>query len=91
MTLKIWRDDGGAVHLGKVMGAFAHLVAFDRERSGFAHLHPRETDLRMTLDPESPELHFQVTIPKEGEYVIWAQMVFDEIETFVPFWFSVML
>jgi len=25
------------------MGAFAHLVAFDETRSGFAHLHPMET------------------------------------------------
>src|SRR5690606_34557437 len=36
--------DGGEVPLEPVMDAYAHLVAFDPERSGFAHLHPVETD-----------------------------------------------
>ena len=31
--------------LEPVMGAFAHLVTFDEALSGFAHLHPMETDL----------------------------------------------
>ncbi len=89
LTLSIRASDGGDVQLGEVMGAFAHLVAFDRERSGFAHLHPRETDLSVALDAQAPELHFQVTIPEPGDYVIWAQMVLNEAETFVPFWFEV--
>jgi hypothetical protein len=89
LTLVIQRHDGAEVVLGTVMDAFAHLVAFDRERTGFAHLHPRETDLSTPLDPRAPELHFQVTIPEGGLYVIWAQMVLDGAEVFVPFWFDV--
>ncbi len=89
LTLSLRAADGGEVRLGEVMGAFAHLVAFDRERSGFAHLHPRETDLTAPLDPRAPELHFQVTIPQAGVYVIWAQMILNGAETFVPFWFEV--
>jgi len=77
------------VTMGEVMGAFAHLVAFDRERTGFAHLHPQETDLAQALDPAAPVLHFQVTIPQPGRFVIWAQMVLDGEEIFVPFWFEV--
>ena len=89
LTLAIRRRDGAPVVMGEVMGAFAHLVAFDRERSGFAHLHPRETDLSVPLDPTAPELHFQVTIPTAGLYVIWAQMVLEGEDVFVPFWFEV--
>ncbi|WP_221029867.1 hypothetical protein [Actomonas aquatica] len=89
LTLAIRALDGSPVQLGEVMGAFAHLVAFDRERSGFAHLHPRETDLVNPPDALAPELHFQVTIPEAGLYVIWAQMVLNDTETFVPFWFEV--
>lgn len=89
LTLSIRHRSGGVVTMGEVMGAFAHLVAFDRERTGFAHLHPEETDLTQALDPSAPELHFQVTIPQPGLFVIWAQMVLDGEETFVPFWFEV--
>lgn len=89
LTLGIRAVDGGEVQLGEVMGAFAHLVAFDQARSGFAHLHPRETDLSVALDPRQPELHFQVTIPEPGLYVIWAQLVLNGAETYVPFWFEV--
>ena len=90
LTLSIRASDGAPVALGEVMGAFAHLVAFDRDRTGFAHLHPQETDLALPPDAREPELHFQVTIPEAGHYVIWAQVVLNGVETFVPFWFEVM-
>ena len=72
LTLAIRAADGAPVALGEIMGAFAHLVAFDRERTGFAHLHPMETDLAAPPDARTPELHFQVTIPEAGHYVTWA-------------------
>jgi hypothetical protein len=71
------------------MGAFAHLVAFDQARSGFAHLHPMEIDLEKPPDPRQPELNFKITIPRAGRYVIWAQVSLGGRETFVPFWFDV--
>jgi hypothetical protein len=40
----IARSDGGPAALELVMGALAHLVAFDSERGGFAHLHPYSQD-----------------------------------------------
>ncbi len=85
LSLEISRRDGREVVLGEVMGAFAHLVAFDHERSGFAHLHPQETDLNLQLDALTPTLHFQVTIPEAGDYVIWAQVVLDGEDAYVPF------
>lgn len=78
------------VPLQPVMGAFAHLVAFDEARSGFAHLHPNETDLNQPPDSLRPELTFKVTIPAPGRYVIWAQVNLRGTEAFVPFWVDVM-
>ncbi len=77
------------VPLQPVMGAFAHLVAFDEARSGFAHLHPNETDLAKPPDSLRPELNFKVTIPEPGRYVIWAQVNLGGSEIFVPFWVDV--
>jgi hypothetical protein len=79
------RPDGGVVALEPVMGAFAHLVAFDEARSGFAHLHPAETDLLKTPDPKNPVLNFKLRIPSAGRYVVWAQVNVGGSETFVPF------
>jgi hypothetical protein len=78
------------VPLQPVMGAFAHLVAFDEARSGFAHLHPMETDLAKAPDPLMPELNFKITIPQPGRYVIWAQVDLAGNEIFVPFWVDVL-
>ena len=81
--------DKKPVPLQPVMGAFAHLVAFDEARSGFAHLHPNETDLAKPPDSLRPELTFKVTIPEPGRYVIWAQVNLGGSEIFVPFWVDV--
>lgn len=78
------------VSLQPVMGAFAHLVAFDEARSGFAHLHPNETDLSKPPDALHPELTFKVTIPQPGRYAIWAQVNLDGHEVFAPFWVDVL-
>ena len=77
------------VPLQPIMGAFAHLVAFDEARSGFAHLHPNEADLTKPPDAKRPELTFKVTIPAPGRYVIWAQVNLDGREVFAPFWVDV--
>lgn len=77
--------DGGPVALEPVMGAYAHLVAFDAERSGFAHLHPVEGEGWRPPDPARPVLNFKLTIPRPGRYVVWAQVNVAGAETFIPF------
>ena len=79
-----------AVPLEPVMGAFAHVVAFDEQRSGFAHLHPQQTDLSQAPDQFAPSLNFKVLIPQPGRYVIWAQVKLSGEEEFVPFWVDVL-
>ncbi len=89
LTFTMAKRDGGAVLLQPVMDAFAHLVAFDAARNGFAHLHPNELDLTRPPDANRPRLTFNVTIPNPGLYVIWAQVNIAGQEEFVPFWFEV--
>ena len=92
LTLRIQSagDEKKPVPLQPVMGAFAHVVAFDEQRSGFAHLHPQQVDLSQPPDAVKPELNFKVLIPKPGRYVIWAQVNLAGDETFVPFWVDVL-
>ena len=79
------RTDGAAFALGEVMDAFAHLVAFDAERSGFAHLHPVVTGPARPGPAARTELDFKLTIPRAGRYTIWAQLSLGGREVFVPF------
>lgn len=85
LTLALERSDGGPVRLAPVMGAFAHLVAFDRDRLGFAHLHPNETDLARPPEAVHPRLTFKVTLPTAGVYFVWAQVSIDGQDVFAPF------
>ena len=91
MTLKFMAEhsEGGAVALEPVMGALAHLVAFDVERSGFAHLHPVETGLAPKPGASRIELEFKLTIPRAGRYTIWAQVNRAGEDVFLPFDFEV--
>ncbi|MBI5770685.1 MAG: hypothetical protein HZA93_23105 [Verrucomicrobia bacterium] len=89
LKLTIAKNDGGPVPMEPVMGAYAHLVAFDETRSGFAHLHPVDPDLEKRPDSMKPALDFKITIPKPGRYVIWAQVSLGGREVFEPFWFEV--
>lgn len=89
LKFTVVREGGGQVKLEPVMGAFAHLVAFDEARSGFAHLHPTELDVTRPPDPVQPELNFRITIPRAGRYVIWSQVMLNGSERFVPFCFEV--
>jgi hypothetical protein len=85
LAFAIVRADGGAVPWQPVMGAFAHLVAFDHQRSGFAHLHPVEADPMQPPHALQPVLNFKLTIPQPGKYVVWAQVNLGGREEFVPF------
>ncbi len=89
LKFSVTNTEGGAVGLEPVMDAYVHLVAFDTARSGFAHLHPMDTDLGVVPDPIKPALSFKITIPAVGRYVIWAQLKINGRERFVPFWFDV--
>lgn len=85
LTFRVATEQGGEVGLEPIMGAFAHLVAFDEARSGFAHLHPDQSDLRRPPAAVNPALTFKVTIPQAGRYIVWAQVQIAGREHFAPF------
>ena len=97
LVFSIRAKDGSAVPLEPVMGAYVHTTAFDEERSGFAHLHPRpdaavarassdaNTPLSPPKDPTRPDFAFDVMIPREGRYLVWAQFKLRGEEWFQPF------
>lgn len=85
LRFTIDRVDGGPVALTPVMGAYAHLVAFDADRSGFAHLHPVEDAAVKPADERAPALNFKLTIPRPGSYTVWAQVGLGSREEFVSF------
>jgi len=80
-------ESGETLSLRPVMGAFAHMVAFDGDLKGFAHLHPLENALPAGQeDTHKGPLTFTFSPPKEGLYRLWAQVRFSgESETFIPF------
>lgn len=82
LTLRVSDERGAPVVLELVMGAFAHLVAFDEDVTGFAHLHPKYTGHEK--DPE-PQLAFVLNTAKGGYYRVWAQLKIQSQELFVPF------
>lgn len=89
LVFAVERADGAEVSLEPVMDAYAHLVAFDAGRGGFAHLHPLDAGLAQPPDRHRPSLRFKVTIPEPGPYVVWAQVALGGKDVFVPFWITV--
>lgn len=81
-------DTGNPIQLTPVMGAFAHLVAFDPTLKGFAHLHPNEESLpKSNKDIHLGKLVFNFSPPQNGIYRLWAQIRIkdQEYQTFIPF------
>lgn len=72
------------LQLEKVMGAFAHVVAFDPTRTGFAHLHPT-TPIIPGQKNHAPEVAFAFNPRAPGNYRLWAQIKVAGEERFLPF------
>jgi hypothetical protein len=85
LDFTVRRRDGGEVKLEPVMGALAHLAAFDQERNGYAHLHPAATVSAQESNPQQPELSFAFNTGTPGRYRVWAQVQLDGQQRFVPF------
>ncbi|MGF1448330.1 MAG: hypothetical protein ACFB20_02815 [Opitutales bacterium] len=83
LELKIDRPDGGPGKLQSIMGEVAHMVAFDKDRAGYAHLHPVQTGAEH--DATAPRMAFTFNTAKPGNYRLWAQVKLEDQERFVPF------
>ena len=81
-------EQGEDPPLRPVMGAFAHMVAFETNLKGFAHLHPLEYEPpKSGDDARSGSLTFSFKSPDSGIYRLWAQVKVgdDKEECFLPF------
>ena len=80
--LDISDQQGGAVELEKIMGAKGHMVAFDAEKRGFAHMHPIDS---VSGAADSDELAFLFNVPNPGWYRVFAQVQVAGREVFGRF------
>ena len=89
LKLKARNSQGDPLTLKAVMGAHAHLVAFDWERKGFAHLHPLEAEgfIGPVTNSITSDLEFSFNSSRIFSCRLWAQVLLenDENETFIPF------
>ncbi|MEC7802597.1 MAG: hypothetical protein VX467_05410 [Verrucomicrobiota bacterium] len=89
LKLKARNSQGDPLTLKPVMGAHAHLVAFDWERKGFAHLHPLEAEgfIGPVTNSITRDLEFSFNSSRIFSCRLWAQVLLenDENETFIPF------
>ena len=83
LVLSIIRVGGGTVPLQPFLGAFAHLVAFDGNRTGLVQLHALPPIGGSRPDPAHPALVFRVTFGDPGLYTVWsrANLAGREIDT----------
>jgi len=81
-------ENGDDLALKPVMGAFAHVVAFEPSLDGFAHLHPLEYEPPKSADDARyGPLTFSFKSGASGNYRFWAQVKVgeDREESFIPF------
>lgn len=91
VLLRISHLDRQPVDLQPLMGAKAHLVAFDYGGRGFAHFHPIEGESESLTDSDTfrPLLPFTFEGLRPGSYRLWVQVRLGDEEALVPFDFEV--
>ena len=70
-TLTLSDPTGAPIQLEKVMDAYSHVVAFREGTTGYAHIHPIESNI--PLDPLKPSFEFTFYSGEKGNYRFWAQ------------------
>ena len=83
--LDVLTAEGGAVVLEDIMGAKGHMVAFDAERKGFAHMHPLDSVLSKKTVNSDSELAFLFNVPNPGWYRVFSQIQVEGHEVFGSF------
>lgn len=83
--LDVLDEKGNPVQLEEIMGAKGHMVAFDSERKGFAHMHPVDSVLLPTAARSNSELAFFFNVTNPGWYRLFAQIQINGREIFGSF------
>ncbi|NDV63340.1 hypothetical protein G0Q06_12815 [Puniceicoccales bacterium CK1056] len=82
--LEVETKDNSPTRFSPVMDSYAHVVAFDENNTGFAHLHPQNPFIE-GQDPLNPELEFAFLFDQPGYYRVWAQVIVNDRQVFAPF------
>lgn len=82
--LQVETSDDSEARFSPVMDSYAHMVVFDAEGTGFAHLHPLNPFIE-GQDPLNPDLEFAFLFDRPGHYRVWAQVIVNGREVFAPF------
>ena len=91
MTLTVTGTDGKPfTELEPVMGAYAHLVAFDEDRSHIAHVHPMGEEPKTAADRGGPTLQFHLNFGEPGYQKLFAQFQIAGKDVYAPFGLNVM-
>ncbi|MDP0500722.1 MAG: hypothetical protein Q7P63_11560 [Verrucomicrobiota bacterium JB022] len=84
-TLQVTPEGDAPLRFQKIMDSFAHVVAFDADKRGFAHLHPVSADLAYVQQDETtehPDLRFNFRPDRPGNYIVWAQTKLNDQEIY---------
>lgn len=71
--------------LEPVMGAFAHLVGFNEDRSEIAHIHPMGKEPETAAERGGSSLEFHINFASGGYKKLFAQVQIDGKPVFAPF------
>jgi len=91
MTLSVIGADGKPFEqLEPLMGAYAHLVAFDKSRANIAHVHPMGKEPKSDSDRGGPELQFHLNFTQPGFQKLFAQFQVGGKDVYAPFGLNVL-
>jgi len=76
-------------NLEPIMGAFAHIVGFNEDFQSVVHIHPMGKEPNNLTERGGPELEFHITPKKPGFTKLFAQVLINGKELFVPFGFTI--
>ncbi|MBX9977032.1 MAG: hypothetical protein K2X98_02130 [Alphaproteobacteria bacterium] len=74
-----------AKNLEPIMGAFAHIVGFSEDMNTVVHMHPMGEEPTKTKDRGGPDLQFHMEPTTPGFIKLFAQLIMDGKEMFIPF------
>ena len=80
--LKVTDLVGVNIKLDDIMGAKAHMVAFDENQKGFLHMHPMNSISQNTNDQK---MKFLFNVPNIGWYRLFAQVKIDGSQIYASF------
>ena len=82
--LEVTDTEGRPVALETIMDAKAHMVAFDANRKGFAHMHPYEETFG-ARESQLEDLSFIFNVPHQGWYRLFAQVQLNGVPIYGQF------